>query len=45
MAITTLLILAALVLSTYALIESRGRGVLTWACFCLSLALCWPLVR
>ena len=45
MTILTLLILAALILSGYSLVESRGRGMLTWAVFCLALALAWPLVR
>lgn len=45
MGITTLLIVAASVLSAYALVESRGRSALAWACFCLSLAFFLPIAR
>jgi hypothetical protein len=45
MTLTTLLIVAATVLSLYALIESRGRGILAWACFLLALAFCLPILK
>jgi len=43
MSIPALLVVAAVVLSGYALIESRGRGALNWAVFALALALALPL--
>lgn len=45
MSIVTFLVLAALILSGYSLVDSRGRGILNWAVFCLALAVAWPLVR
>ena len=45
MTLVTLLLIAALALSTYSLVESRGRGITNWAVFCLALALTLPLIR
>ncbi len=45
MALTSLLIIAATALSFVAVLQSQGKSVLAWACFCLSLAACWPLLR
>lgn len=45
MSLTTILIVASTVLSLYALIESRGRGILAWACFLLALAFFLPIVQ
>ena len=40
-----LCLIAAGALSAYALIESRGRGILTWAVVLIAAALLWPFIR
>lgn len=45
MTLALLLIIIAAALSVYALIESRGRGLLNWAVALIAVALLLPMLR